>query len=92
MSNSKAALGFLAGAAAGAILGILFAPESGKETRKKISNKSGDLTDSLKNSFNDFVDGIKSSYAGAKEDAEEALETGKSKFNSYKSEAKNAMS
>lgn len=92
MSNSKAALGFLAGAAAGAILGILFAPEKGADTRKKISKKTGDLGDSLKNSFNDFVDGVKQTYSNAKGEAEDMVEAGKSKMNTYKNEAKNAMS
>lgn len=92
MSNSKAALGFLAGAAAGAILGILFAPDSGKETRKKISKKTSDMSDNLKNSFNDFVDGLRHSYSTAKEEAEDVIETGKAKMSSYKSEAKNSMS
>ena len=92
MSNSKAALGFLAGAAAGAILGILFAPDSGKETRKKISKKTSDMGDNLKNSFGDFVDGLKQSYSNAKEDVEDIVETGKAKMSSYKNEAKNSMS
>lgn len=92
MSNSKATLGFLAGIAAGAILGILFAPDSGKETRRKISKKTSDMGDSLKNSFNDFVDGLKNSYSNAKEDVEDMMETGKSKMSSYKNEAKNSMS
>ena len=48
MSNSKTLLGFLAGAAVGSILGILFAPDKGTETRRKIGETSGDLTDSLK--------------------------------------------
>ena len=39
MSNTKAVLGFVAGAAVGALVGILFAPDSGSNTRKKISSK-----------------------------------------------------
>jgi gas vesicle protein len=71
MSSSKILVGFLAGAAVGALAGILFAPDKGSNTRKKIATKSGDLTDSVKNSFNDFIDGVKQTYSGAKEDVEE---------------------
>ena len=37
----------LVGAAAGAVLGVLFAPDKGSETRKKISKKTQDLIDQL---------------------------------------------
>ena len=43
MANTKTLLGFLAGAAVGALAGILLAPDKGSETRKKISKKTGDL-------------------------------------------------
>ena len=39
-SGSKVLLGVLAGAATGAILGVLFAPERGEETRRKISRRA----------------------------------------------------
>ena len=37
MNSGKLVLGLLAGLAAGAVLGILFAPEKGTETRLKIA-------------------------------------------------------
>ena len=40
MSTSKTLLGFIAGAAVGAALGILFAPDKGTETRRKISEQT----------------------------------------------------
>ncbi len=39
---------FLAGAALGAGLGVLFAPKSGKESRKDLANKINELIDYLK--------------------------------------------
>jgi len=49
MSNEKTngILGFLAGAAVGAALGVLFAPRSGKETRERIRNKAGEAKDEM---------------------------------------------
>lgn len=92
MANTKTLLGFLAGAAVGALAGILLAPDKGSETRKKISKKTGDLGESLKGSFSDFVDGIKDSYANMKSEAEDVEEKGKSRISSLKHEAKNALS
>jgi gas vesicle protein len=89
MSNSKTLLGFLAGAAVGSILGILFAPDKGTETRRKIGETSGDLTDSLKSKFNDFVDSIKESYEGVRSQAENLADEGASKMNTFKNEANN---
>jgi len=88
MSNSKTALGFLAGAAVGSILGILFAPDKGTETRRKLSETGTDVTDSLKSKFNDFVDGIRDTYRGVKDDAEDVAEEGASKMNTFRNEAK----
>lgn len=44
---NKILLGVLGGAAIGAALALLYAPESGEETRKKISDTAGDLTDKI---------------------------------------------
>ena len=58
MSSGKVLLGLLAGVAAGALLGILFAPAKGSDTRKKISKKGEDYADALKEKFNEFIDSI----------------------------------
>ena len=92
MSSSKILVGFLAGAAVGALAGILFAPDKGSNTRKKIATKTGDITDSVKNSFSNFIDSIKETYAGAKDDVEEFGDKAKSKLQHVKHDAKNALS
>jgi len=47
MATGKALLGLLAGVAAGAALGVLFAPEKGSETRKKIMKQGDGLRSKL---------------------------------------------
>jgi gas vesicle protein len=47
MSAKSIVSAFLGGVAAGAVLGILMAPESGVETRKKLAKKAQDSKDSL---------------------------------------------
>jgi gas vesicle protein len=46
-NDQKVIVGFLCGVAAGALAGILLAPNSGEETRKKISEKANELKDDL---------------------------------------------
>jgi gas vesicle protein len=73
MSNSKALVGFLVGAAVGGALGLLLAPDKGSETRKRIIETGNDLGDSIadfggsvKEKINEVVDGVKGSFNKAK--------------------------
>jgi gas vesicle protein len=88
MSTTKTLLGFIAGAAVGAALGILFAPDKGTETRRKISEQGNDLADNLKGKFTDIVDGVKDKFSSIKDDAEDVAEKGYSAYNRSKAEAK----
>ena len=52
MNNSnKTFIAFLAGAAAGAVIGLLLAPESGTETRDKLSRQADDLLNDLEDQW-----------------------------------------
>lgn len=68
MSKVNVVIGALAGVAVGALLGVLFAPDKGNETRKKIAKKSKDTTDSLKDKFNEFVDNVADHFEKAKKE------------------------
>lgn len=58
--NSKVLIGLLAGLAAGAALGLLFAPEKGSETRDKLSQSLKDLGDSIKDRAADEINNLSS--------------------------------
>lgn len=62
MKTGSVLLGIVGGLAAGAILGVLYAPDKGCNTRKKVADKSGDLKDKLKGSFNDLVSNVEDKY------------------------------
>jgi len=77
MSSGKVVLALLAGVAAGAVLGLLFAPEKGSETRKKLSGEGNDLKESMKEKFNEFLDDISEKYENVKEEDADLTEKGK---------------
>lgn len=62
MKPSNVVIGIVSGFAAGALVGILFAPDKGSNTRKKIAQKSRDLKDNVKDSFNNFLTSVEDQY------------------------------
>lgn len=71
MKNNQVILGVLGGLAAGALLGILFAPHKGTKTRKMILNKGEDYAGELKNKFDSLYDNVTNQYNGVMKDAKE---------------------
>jgi gas vesicle protein len=92
MNVGKLAAGILIAAAAGAVLGVLLAPDKGSETRKKISKKGSDLKDMFKSRMNDLVDDMANRYDGLKDEAGKAVNSGKETANTLKADAKHALS
>jgi gas vesicle protein len=91
MNSEKTVLGLLAGIATGALLGILFAPDSGKNTRDKIVQKGEGYADDVKDKFDSLLDGMKARFESLKQDAEEIEEKGKAKLAEKNGEFKNAL-
>lgn len=73
MESGKVMLGILGGLAAGALLGVLFAPAKGSKTRKKILKKGKDYSDSLKHKIEEvYKDGV-TKYDGLLSDGKEKI-------------------
>jgi len=68
MSSQKVVLGLLAGVAAGALAGILFAPAKGSRTRRRIMKKGEDYTEVLKEKFNDLLETVTEKMEKVKEE------------------------
>ena len=78
----------LIGAAIGGVLGVLFAPDKGSETRKKIAGKSGELTDALKDQFlgllNDVKGSVEEEVSNVKQKTNEFIADGTKKIDHLK--------
>jgi len=67
--TTKILAAFAAGALVGAIAGVLFAPDKGSETRRKITEQGKKLAGSMKNKiiagkekFNDLKEGLRQNF------------------------------
>ena len=77
MSTGKVLLGVLAGVAVGATLGILFAPDKGSATRKKISQKGDDYADEIGAKFNAFIESMTNKFENMQAEAGEVVDHAK---------------
>ncbi|MDW5288246.1 YtxH domain-containing protein [Formosa sp. PL04] len=75
MSKSgNAVLGLLAGTAIGALIGILYAPDEGSKTRKRLSKEASAAADKMNNSAHDLKDKVSASAHDLKEKVSHAME------------------
>jgi gas vesicle protein len=92
MKSGKVVLGLLAGVAVGAVLGILFAPDKGTETRNKISKKSSDTVDEVKDKFDELLSGLTEKLKTAQAEATALYEKGRNNVNEIKKDVKAQLS
>lgn len=65
---------FLAGLAAGAAVGILYAPESGEKTRKRIGKTTRQSREAMEDSGKELMDKGKELYERGKQIADDAAD------------------
>lgn len=66
----------LLGTVIGVGIGILFAPDKGTETRKKLLAKSDGLSDVFKEKFNGFLNEMQTAAGAVEDEANQVLENG----------------
>lgn len=77
--TGQVALAVIAGATVGAALGVLYAPDKGSATRKKISDTSHEYASNVTNKLNGLVQSITPQFHAVKDNAVEMVETVKTK-------------
>ena len=65
---------FLAGLGIGIGLGVLFAPTSGEETRRNISERANDLADQARETIEQGRDRVRSGISAIRGSAESAMQ------------------
>lgn len=91
MDSGKLILGVLAGAALGATLGLLFAPDKGSRTRRRILQKSNSYVDELEEKFNEFIDSVTEEYENIRKEALKMDEKAKDKVEEFKADLRDSV-
>ena len=86
MTTGKIVLSIAAGVAAGAILGVLFAPDKGSATRKKIVQKRDEVVDELGEKVNELLDTVTNKFEAVKKQAAKMVGNGEAKLEALEAE------
>ena len=92
MKTAKIIISVLGGVAVGAALGVLFAPDKGVNTRKKITEKGNDTKNSIKNRVNDFLENFSEKCDSMLNKVEELVNEGLSKAEEFADKTKDDFS
>ena len=84
MNTGKVVLSVMAGVATGAALGILYAPDKGVNTRRKISEKGEELAGNIRSRVDSLKEDLNTKIGNVKETASDFIDKGRSKVTEHK--------
>lgn len=73
---------FINGLSVGFLLGILFAPDKGEETRRRISRRASAIKDNIKDTYEDIADNVSEQVSQVKYKANQVLNRGQKNITS----------
>lgn len=79
MSSKKVMIGAVVGVAAGAVLGLLFAPAKGSMMRQRMARKVTESAEDVQESLSEYVDAAAEEYGSIKQGAVEFVDKAKKK-------------
>lgn len=82
---------FLAGAAFGAVLALIFAPQSGEETRSELRRRGRRLREAAEDRLDDLQEVVESGYARTKASVEAGLQRARHSIDERRTEAKDTV-
>ena len=89
--KSESLLGFIAGAAAGALAGILFAPAKGEETRRKLMEAAAEGYDNAREGLDELAHDAQVRYRYARIEAGKLRKNLEEQGGELKEEARKAL-
>lgn len=83
---------FIAGLGVGALIGVLYAPKSGRETREDLVNSACEGGEFLRNRARDAADGIHSLVGRSRDQVSDFVDRGRSQWDEFVERGKNLVS